>query len=57
MAQQVKNLTSTHEDMGSVPGLAQWVKELVLPQAAPWAGNAARIQHCCGCDIGQQLQL
>ena len=33
VAQQVKNLTSIHEDVGLVPGLAQWVNDLVLPQA------------------------
>ena len=29
MAQQVKNVTSIHEEEGSIPGLTQWVKEPV----------------------------
>ena len=43
VAQPVKNLTSIHGDAGLVPGLTQWVKDLVLPQAAAW------IWCCSGC--------
>ena len=31
VAQQVKNMSIIHEDMGSIPVLAQWIKDLALP--------------------------
>ena len=52
-AQWVKNPTSVRKDVGSIPGLTQWVKVPALLQAA----DAAWIPHCCGCGVGWQLQL
>ena len=57
MAQQIKNPTNTHEGEGSIPGLAHWVKDPVLLQAAHQVADAAQICHCHGCSVGQQLQL
>ena len=55
MAQQLTNLTRIHKDVGSIPGLVQWVKDPVLPRVVVWAADPAQIQHCYGCGVGWQL--
>ena len=57
MAQQVKNPPSIHEDVSSIPGLTQWVKDKALLQATAYITDVARLLCCYGCGVGWQVQL
>ena len=52
VAQRVKDLRLFSEDVGSIPGLVQRVKDLALPQAVAHVTDVNGIRCCCGCGLG-----
>ena len=59
MTQQVKNLTHVREDVGLIPGLAQWVKGsgVAMTNTMSVGYGCGQIWCGCGCGVGWQLQL
>ena len=55
VVQWVRTWHNLHENVGSILGLTQWIKDLVLLQATAKVTDVAWIQHCCGCGLGWEL--